>query len=158
LLKAEREGKAPTRVATDLLLRACDALSDLIEDLASAQTGTPATEEMCASLAQASGHPVPSMGPARTGARPATPVPATPTTTPAVPAVLPAPAALAATAQLAPPERSAASPRPAEATGSQEDVPAARATAADRSIRVNVETLDALGLLAGDLLVESARS
>ena len=29
---------------------------------------------------------------------------------------------------------------------------------ADRSIRVNVETLDALGLLAGDLLVESARA
>jgi chemotaxis protein histidine kinase CheA len=29
---------------------------------------------------------------------------------------------------------------------------------ADRTIRVNVETLDALGLLAGDLLVESARN
>ncbi|MFZ5441313.1 MAG: hybrid sensor histidine kinase/response regulator, partial [Myxococcota bacterium] len=33
-----------------------------------------------------------------------------------------------------------------------------RAAPADRSIRVNVETLDALGLLAGDLLVESARA
>jgi chemotaxis protein histidine kinase CheA len=33
-----------------------------------------------------------------------------------------------------------------------------KTAAADRSIRVNVEVLDAVGLLAGDLLVESARS
>ncbi|MFP2930992.1 hybrid sensor histidine kinase/response regulator, partial [Pyxidicoccus sp. 3LG] len=42
--------------------------------------------------------------------------------------------------------------------GREEDAPsAAKSAIADRSIRVNVEVLDSLGLLAGDLLVESAR-
>src|SRR5688572_15838455 len=77
LLKSERDGKTPTRVATDLLLRACDTLSDLVDDLPSAQTGTPATEQMCTDMAQVSGHPVPSLGPNR-GARPAAPAAAAP--------------------------------------------------------------------------------
>ncbi|MFP2964139.1 hybrid sensor histidine kinase/response regulator, partial [Myxococcus sp. 1LA] len=44
------------------------------------------------------------------------------------------------------------------AHGRDEEAPsAAKSAVADRTIRVNVEVLDSLGLLAGDLLVESAR-
>jgi chemotaxis protein histidine kinase CheA len=56
---------------------------------------------------------------------------------------------------------SAPSPRPSSPSGSQgklDEPRAERVAPADRSIRVNVEILDALGLLAGDLLVESARA
>src|SRR5687768_13832698 len=61
LLKSFREGKTPARVATDLLLHACDALQGLVEDLPAAETGTPATAEMCKNLAAASGHPIPEL-------------------------------------------------------------------------------------------------
>jgi two-component system, chemotaxis family, sensor kinase CheA len=164
LLKAERDGKAPTRVATDLLLRACDTLSDLIEDLASAQTGTSATEQMCAAMAEASGHPVPPIGPARGGGA-VRPGPTAPVlsplvaTAPGVPAVTSAAAALQGAA-LAGAQVPPALPPPAvpgQAGRGEDEVHSARHPAVDRSIRVNVEVLDALGLLAGDLLVESAR-
>ncbi|HZH13675.1 MAG TPA: Hpt domain-containing protein, partial [Archangium sp.] len=36
VLRAEREGRTATEIATDVLLRACDVLSDLNEDLAGA--------------------------------------------------------------------------------------------------------------------------
>jgi chemotaxis protein histidine kinase CheA len=171
LLKAERDGQAPTRVATDLLLRACDTLSDLVDDLASAQGGTPATEQMCQAMAQASGHPVPPIGPVRGGARPAAPAPAAAPPPPPPPSA----AALHATAQAGGPQPAPrpaphapaphagpppAAPQPAPAAPAEEAPQAAvaRTGVADRSIRVNVETLDSMGLLAGDLLVESARS
>ncbi len=55
VLKASREGKTPTSAATDLLLRACDAIADLLEDLPAAQGGTPASQEMAKALAEAAG-------------------------------------------------------------------------------------------------------
>ncbi|MCI0570530.1 MAG: response regulator [Myxococcaceae bacterium] len=155
LLRSEREGRTSTRVATDLLLQACDTLSDLVEDLGSAQAGTPTTEQMCASLSKASGHPVPALGPLPGHSRSAPAVSPTPQTLPGAPAVIPATTALASAAQAVPPE-SALPPEPEQARDGE--VPASRGTLADRSIRVNVETLDAMGLLAGDLLVESARA
>ena len=63
LLRSEREGKTATRLATDLLLRACDTLSDLIDDLAVAQTGGPDVDEMCRALSAASGHALPAGAP-----------------------------------------------------------------------------------------------
>ncbi|HET9451949.1 MAG TPA: ATP-binding protein, partial [Aggregicoccus sp.] len=143
VLRSEREGKTATAVATDLLLRACDVLSDLVEDMPSAHTGTSATEEMCAALAAASGSPVPPLGP-----RPAAPRPAA-AAAPAAPARAAAPAA--------PAPAEVASLAPAVAPAAPEEG-AKTSAVADRTIRVNVETLDALGLLAGDLLVESARN
>src|SRR5512140_861906 len=58
VLRSERDKKTATQVATDLLLRACDVLSDLIEDLPAAHTGSQSSEEMVKALAEASGHPV----------------------------------------------------------------------------------------------------
>ncbi|MDY7228054.1 hybrid sensor histidine kinase/response regulator [Hyalangium rubrum] len=157
MLRAEREGKAATEVATDLLLRACDVLSDLLEDMAAAHTGTPSSEEMCKALADASGHPVPPLNGRTVTQRPSVPPPLPPepaaaktASPPRPPPAEPGPA-LAAAAAAAPVHAKAEEEAPA--------APAAAKTAiADRSIRVNVEVLDSLGLLAGDLLVESARS
>ncbi|MBF5044101.1 response regulator [Aggregicoccus sp. 17bor-14] len=147
VLRSEREGKTATAVATDLLLRACDVLSDLVEDMPSAHTGTSATEEMCAALAAASGSPIPHLGPKPAAAKAAAPAPAPKPAAPAPPPVQAAPAPVAAPAA------------PVQAPAAAEDAAAAKANpVADRTIRVNVETLDALGLLAGDLLVESARN
>ncbi|HVE87632.1 MAG TPA: response regulator [Myxococcales bacterium] len=151
LLKANREGRAATQVATDLLLQACDALSDLIDDLAGAQSGTEISAAICQALARASGAPVPPLHPggkAPSGLK--APPPPPPPPEKRAPAVPPA----------EPP------PQPAPAAAAPEGAPAADEPAAaqkpsgqqDRSIRVNVETLDAMGLLAGDLLVESARA
>lgn len=124
LLKAAREGRTKASVATDLLLHACDGISDLLEDPPGAQNGTEASAALCQSLAQASGAPVPALNPGGSGSK------------------VPPPAASA-------PEP----PRP------EESAPAVKpASSQDRTIRVNVETLDVLGLLAGDLLVESARA
>lgn len=168
LLKSERDGKTPTRIATDLLLRACDALSDVVEDLEAAKSGTEATEEMCAAMAEISGHPIPPIGPGAK-ARPA-PVSVTPLeglkaaagATP--PATKPKPedaskpeskAELKADSEPAPrPPEARPVPSPPRATEEH----AQKGGVHDRTIRVNVEVLDALGLLAGDLLVESARS
>ncbi len=152
VLRAEREGKAATEVATDLLLRACDVLSDLIEDLATANTGSTASEEMCKALAAASGHPVPPLsGKAQPKPAPSSAPPPTAARPPG--AAPPAPAPPAAPAPRGPPP-----PAPARA---EEEAPAptqsAKPAIADRTIRVHVEILDSLGVLAGDLLVESAR-
>src|SRR6478672_11820815 len=51
LLKAWKEGKTSVQIATDLLLRACDAMTDLVEDPAGAQQGTTASDEMCQAMA-----------------------------------------------------------------------------------------------------------
>jgi len=155
VLRAEREGRTATEIATDVLLRACDVLSDLNEDLAGANTGTPASEDMLRALAEVSGQAPPSLGPKP---KPAIPPPA-PAAKPlaAAPVQAPVVAPAAATPPTAPaPRAPEAAPTPAAAP--QEEAPsAAKSGVADRSIRVNVEVLDSLGLLAGDLLVESAR-
>jgi chemotaxis protein histidine kinase CheA len=155
VLRAEREGRTATEIATDVLLRACDVLSDLNEDLAGANTGTPASEDMLRALAEVSGQAPPSLGPKP---KPAIPPPA-PAAKPlaAAPVQAPVVAPAAATPPAAPAPR-APEAAPAPAAAPQEEAPsAAKSGVADRSIRVNVEVLDSLGLLAGDLLVESAR-
>ncbi|NPC84519.1 response regulator [Pyxidicoccus fallax] len=167
VLRAEREGRTATEIATDVMLRACDVLSDLNEDLAAASTGNSASEDMVRALAEVSGQEPPSFGP-KPAAKPAAPVAPPPApllvapvaapvvTAPPVPpapvAPPPAPKAPEPAAHAAPPSAAAA------ASAHAEDAPsAAKSAVADRTIRVNVEVLDSLGLLAGDLLVESAR-
>ncbi|GHG76135.1 response regulator [Comamonas sp. JC664] len=161
VLRAEREGKTATEVATDVLLRACDVLSDLNEDLSGANTGNSASEEMVRMLAEVSGQTPPAI-PGAKPAAPATPPPApvaAPVVAPVAVApspVAPQPAPVAAPAAAAPAQAHGAPA--AAAHGRDEEAPsAAKSAVADRSIRVNVEVLDSLGLLAGDLLVESAR-
>ncbi|RKG59698.1 hybrid sensor histidine kinase/response regulator [Corallococcus sp. AB011P] len=162
VLRAEREGKTATETATDVMLRACDVLSDLLEDLDAAHTGSSATEEMVKALSDVSGHPVPALGPVRKPAaqpppKPAVQAPVVPVAPPAAvaQAPVPAPAPAQATPRVADPVAVAA---PAPASKEEEAPSAAKSNSiADRSIRVNVEVLDSLGLLAGDLLVESAR-
>ncbi|MBN1206232.1 MAG: response regulator [Myxococcaceae bacterium] len=150
VLRSERDGKTATEVATDLLLRACDVLSDLTEDLAAAHTGSPSSEEMVKALSEASGHPAPTISGKPPTARPAPAPPAPPASRVEAPLPsAPAPAPAAAPAR-APAQARAEEETPAATTGSKPAL-------ADRSIRVNVEILDALGVLAGDLLVESAR-
>ena len=147
LLKGEREKKVDTRSATDLLLHACDAISDLLDDLEAAKEGSDESNEMAGKLSQASGIPMPPLKPVRSGGmakKLAPPVKKTDAPAPSAPPPMP-------TAPGGPPAPS--SPLPVK-TEERTD----RATPIDRSIRVNVEILDALGLLAGDLLVESARS
>jgi len=102
LLKANREGRAATQVATDLLLQACDALSDLIDDLAGAQSGTEISAAICQALARASGAPVPPLHPggkAPSGLKAPPPPPPpekrAPAVPPAEPPPQPAPAAAA---------------------------------------------------------------
>jgi len=118
LLKAAREGRAPSRTAADLLLRVCDAVSDLLEDFEIAKSGSEATAAICRALADASRQK--SNG-----------------------ADVPSPSPVVAAAKVAAGESS---------------IDAPKAPSSDRTIRVNVEMLDALGLMAGDLLVESARA
>ncbi|MBN8467847.1 response regulator [Corallococcus exiguus] len=159
VLRAEREGKTATETATDVMLRACDVLSDLIEDLDAAHTGSSATEEMVKALSDVSGHPVPALGPVRKPAaappKPAVQAPVAPPVA-VVQAPVPAPAPAQAAPRAAEPVAVAAAP---VAAAKEEEAPntAKSNSIADRSIRVNVEVLDSLGLLAGDLLVESAR-
>jgi two-component system chemotaxis sensor kinase CheA len=159
VLRSERDGKTATEVATDLLLRACDVLADLIEDMPGAHTGTPSSDEMVKALADVSGHPAPTISGKAPTARPAPPpappapaAAAAPTPVVEAPAPSPPPPAPAAAPARAPSQARAEEEPPAAPTGT-----GAKPSIADRSIRVNVEILDALGVLAGDLLVESAR-
>jgi two-component system chemotaxis sensor kinase CheA len=154
VLRSSRDGKTAVRVATDLLLRACDAVSDLLVDTAGSKNGTPAAEEMCRRLAEVSGHGVPPLKPGSAASLPAAKPPLAQAES-AAPAA-PPPASRAST-----PEPGA--PGPAEEAASRPGEIAAepqlpKLTAADRSIRVNVEILDQMGTMAGDLLVESARA
>ena len=158
VLRAERDGRAATEVATDLMLRACDIISDLLEDTEGAQSGTPASQEMVEALAAASGHAAPPIGGVKATSQ--TRVPAVPAPVHAELVEESAPAEHAEPVYVPPPP---AAPPPAAARPAQkaehahhDEAPATKAIA-DRSIRVNVEVLDSLGLLAGDLLVESAR-
>jgi two-component system chemotaxis sensor kinase CheA len=150
VLRAEREGKAATEVATDLLLRACDTIADLLEDHESAQVGTPASQEMCEALSAASGHAIPPIGGVKASSYTALPA-VRPAASPAE-TVLEVMAEAVEPAYAPPPTPAPVAPRAAKA---EHEEPHHKI--ADRSIRVNVEVLDSLGLLAGDLLVESAR-
>lgn len=153
VLRAEREGRTATEIATDVMLRACDVLSDLIEDLSGANTGTSASEDIVRAMAEVSGQApptIPGAKPAPAPAPVAAPVIAAPVQPVAAPVEAPRPVPAEAPAAVAPP--------PAASRGGEEEAPsAAKSAIADRTIRVNVEVLDSLGLLAGDLLVESAR-
>ncbi len=146
LLKAERDKKVDVRAATDLLLHACDAISDLLDDLEAAKEGSDASNEMAGKLAAMAGAPIPPLKPPSRTASPRLKAPA-------ASAPVPAPKP-----ELAPPPESAPSPVPRPSAPAPAGVPARAEERTDRSIRVNVEILDALGLLAGDLLVESARA
>lgn len=164
VLRAEREGKTATETATDVMLRACDVLSDLLEDLDAAHTGTSATEEMVKALSEVSGHPVPALGPVRKPAASAAPPVAPPQAVAPPPVATPAVAAASSAVAALPPAKATplaapSTPAPSAAPVKEEEAPnpAKASSIADRSIRVNVEVLDSLGLLAGDLLVESAR-
>jgi len=153
LLKAAREGKTPAQAATDLLLRACDTVTALLDDPAGAQDGNAASEALCQALAQASGSPVPPLKPGGgSGTRPSMMSGAarTPPAGPASGAATPAPARRP---EPAPP---AAKYAPASAGGAAVSGP--RPAPIERAIRVNIEVLDTLGQLAGDLMVESARA
>src|SRR5690606_38051542 len=72
LTRAEREGRTQTRLAADLMLRACDTLSDLIDDLALAQKGGAEVDEMVRTLQEAAGQE-PAAGAAKSGAVAPTP-------------------------------------------------------------------------------------
>jgi two-component system chemotaxis sensor kinase CheA len=114
--------------------------------MAAAHTGTQGSEEMVKALAETSGQQAPPIS--GKAARPAvTPAPAAPAPAAVKAAPPPGPAPAAAAPAPARPEEET----PAPAAG------APKTSVTDRSIRVNVEILDSLGVLAGDLLVESAR-
>ncbi|PTL85362.1 hybrid sensor histidine kinase/response regulator [Vitiosangium sp. GDMCC 1.1324] len=153
VLRAERDGRTATEVATDLLLRACDIISDLLEDNDGAQSGTPASQEMVEALAAASGHAAPPIGGVRSPSQ--TSIPVVPAANVVVEAA-PEPAEPVYAPPPAPAAPPAAPPRGHKGEHAHEETHTTKALA-DRSIRVNVEVLDSLGLLAGDLLVESAR-
>lgn len=153
-LKAWKDGRLAARATTDLLLHACDALADLLEDLEAAKEGTAESGEMASRLAEAAGAPVPPLKPS--AARPPKasrpmPPPAPREPAPSAPPAAPSAPRPAPSSPAVPPTRPSS---PSGVRGPEERV----AATTDRSIRVNVETLDALGLLAGDLLVESARA
>jgi chemotaxis protein histidine kinase CheA len=147
LLKAWKDGKVDARQATDTLLHGCDAVADLLDDLEGAKDGTPASNEIAARISGMSGVALPPLKPVSRA-----PASRKPLARPGQPAQPPTP--------LAPPEPSASrpsvAPRPSAPDAPAPDPGVGRAV--DRSIRVNVETLDSIGLLAGDLLVESARA
>lgn len=136
LLKAERDKKVETRAAADLLLYACDAVSDLLDDLNAAKEGAEASSQLAAQMAKLAGTPVPPLKP-----------PVMSSSSSSIKKKPPLPVA-------SPPVVAKSPTAPVEFSA----IPSEKHTAAERSIRVNVEILDALGLLSGDLLVESARA
>lgn len=162
LLKAWSEKKVDARTATDLLLHACDAISDLLEDQPGAKEGTEASAAIVQKLTQAAGTPVPPLKPPPSAPRQAKPRPSAPAAPVPQSAPLPQP-----TAPIPEPRASAPAPPPKASSDSRlEPAPHGpsfeesieKKAVVDRTIRVNVELLDSVGLLAGDLLVESARS
>ncbi|MFN0061707.1 MAG: hybrid sensor histidine kinase/response regulator [Myxococcaceae bacterium] len=136
VLTAAIAKRTPMATATDLLLRACDAVSDLVEDFQVAQKGNEATDTLCASLLAAAGTPAkaPSAGSGESARTQTVPPPP------------------AAASRQAPVVQAKGTKQGEEA----EEPRAPRITVADRSIRVNVEVLDLLGMVAGNLLVENA--
>jgi chemotaxis protein histidine kinase CheA len=153
LLKAHKDGRVDARTATDLLLHACDAVVDLLDDLDAARTGNEASVEMVKRLSQTSGTEPPPLKPAASPMPPSRP-------RQSAPAPAPAPQPVATAPRPPPPSAPEAPnvPRPSAPDAPTPEELSDRRHGGDRSIRVNVEILDALGLLAGDLLVESSRA
>lgn len=144
VLKAAVEGRTSISVATDLLLRACDLINELIDDLDSAERPNSEVETLVEALVAAVGG---SSDEAEAGEK-------------SEAASEPAPAPSAA-AEPAPVAEKAPAPEPAADEPPEKPVerPAeSREKEANRSIRVAVDALDNLGALAGDLLVEGARA
>ncbi len=144
VLRASQEGRLASRIATDLLLRACDAVTELMADHESAKGGNANALQLCQRLAEAAGQPTASAAPVASAA-----------VAPSVPSAAPATPATPVTSGAALPTKPALPPPPQAAQGLQAK-PAARPL--DRTIRVNVDLLDGMGVRAGDLLVESARA
>lgn len=128
VLKSSQDQKITLRIATDMLLRACDCISDLVDQPEQAADGTSAVAELCGVLAATSGYPVPALKPG-------------------LPSI--------SNGQKMPSSGVVSS---ADAVSPSAGPPPSKGSIHDRSIRVNVEVLDSLGLSAGDLLVESARA
>jgi two-component system chemotaxis sensor kinase CheA/two-component system sensor histidine kinase and response regulator WspE len=145
---------SPNAEAIDALLKACDAIPPMIE--APSDGGPEATalvERLRAALAVASpAEPAPA-------AAPADPAPAAPAASAPAPAPVSAPAKPAA-AKAGTGERPASTPAPVPKAAPR---PAARPaaevrTAAATSIRIDVDRLDEIAALAGDVLVEGERA
>lgn len=153
LLKASREGRTSNEVSTDLLLQACDLIGELIEDVDRAEKPNDAVAAMCEGLTKAAG----GGSAAKQHAVPAEETPPHPALGPAAPrassTALPLPPV---TNQ--PAVRSSAEPEKKGEERRQEERVAEPPKESGRSIRVAVDALDLLGALAGDLLVEGARS
>ncbi|MBL9037554.1 MAG: response regulator [Archangium sp.] len=143
VLKAQRENRLEAPPTIDLLLQACDGISDLLDDIGAAKEGSVASAELVQRLATASGAAVPPLRSAPPPARASAPKASAPAPLPPPAATAPPPVSTESSIHLTPKEG---------------DDQVERRTQADRTIRVSVEVLDALGLLAGDLLVESARA
>ena len=107
LLKAEREKKVETRAATDLLLHACDAISDLLDDLEAAKEGSDESNEMANKMAAMSGTPLPPLKPQRSGGGRPAPKPAA-----SAPVAPPPPSVPEARPSAPPPPTSAPAPKP----------------------------------------------
>jgi chemotaxis protein histidine kinase CheA len=168
VLKALREQRMPMSRACDLLLRACDAVSILVDDITATLESVPEISVLMKEIAaevKGAAAPPPQARP-RTGAatRAATPPSSgsTPTTAapPTIPGAEPArpqagqtPAARAGTG----PTTSPGMTRPGTDPGDDDHVERKSDNRNDRSIRVAVDALDHLGSLAGDLLVEGER-
>jgi two-component system chemotaxis sensor kinase CheA len=160
VLKAHREGKVAVKPAVEAMLRACDTFQELLDDIEAAKNGSTASGEMAQSLSDLAGTPLPPMKPtAPSGGVKKAPLPPRPSPPVSLP---PKPKAYAAPAE-APPaapvgEESVRADRPASGEAPHTEEAAERRALHDRTIRVSVELLDSLGLLSGDLLVESARA
>lgn len=137
-------GPAPARASLQALLEACDAVIPLIDQ---PPDGGPEAAELTARLRALLGEPPPAADP-----EPAAPPAGSPPRAPAARARAPAPPPAdppAAAAPAAPKARPR--PDPAERLQLRGDKPTA-------SIRVDVDRLDEIATIAGDVLVEGARA
>jgi two-component system chemotaxis sensor kinase CheA/two-component system sensor histidine kinase and response regulator WspE len=152
----------PSSEAIDALLKICDAIPPMVEAPAD---GGPEAKALVDKFRSMLGEPA--VEPSAPAASPAAPPESKPAVTPApaAPAKAPAPKAAPAAAKAAPAERPAA-PAPTErpaATPAPKPAgkPAARPAAEPRvaaSIRIDVDRLDEIAALAGDVLVEGERA
>jgi two-component system chemotaxis sensor kinase CheA/two-component system sensor histidine kinase and response regulator WspE len=146
----------PTPEAMDLLLKTCDAIPPMVEAPADGGPEAAPLAEKLRALAASTGAAEPPPAPAPEEAKAPPPVAAEPPPAPAArPTTTPAPRAARPAATPAPKAEGAAAPKPAPR-------PAAKAVAersmAATSIRIDVDRLDEIAALAGDVLVEGERA
>lgn len=152
LLKSMREGKTPPDKATDLLLRACDVISVLVDDFEVASNpNAPQADEILGQIRAAVGAGSTVPAPPPSPARPKSAATARPKTQPP-------PEARPPTEDKAPVVEARPEPGKGELVQRRGSDKLQGERSADRSIRVTVDALDHLGSLAGDLLVEGERS